>query len=117
MIEYLLAFLICGSICAIAQLLYEYTKLTPGHMTSLFVIIGGLLDIGHLYDKLLKVSRVGANLPITSFGHSLTHAAYERMLDDGLLGIFLGIFDLTSAGIGAAIVFAFLIAITCKPRL
>lgn len=117
MVNYLLSFLICGSICAIAQIIYEYTKFTPGHITSLFVILGSILDIGHIYDKLLKISRVGASLPITSFGHSLTHAAYIRMLEEGFLGIFLGIFDLTSVGIGVAIFFAFLVAITCKPRL
>lgn len=117
MLEYILAFVVCGSICAIAQIIYEYTKLTPGHITSLFVIVGSLLDIGHLYDKLMKFSKVGASLPITSFGHSLTHAAYERMTEDGLLGILLGIFDMTSVGIGAAIVFAFLISLCFKPRL
>ena len=117
MIEYLLSFLICGGICAAAQIIYEYTKLSPGHITSLFVIIGSLLDIGHLYDKLMKISKVGASLPITSFGHSLTHAAYERMIEDGALGILLGIFDMTSVGIGAAIIFAFLVSICCKPRL
>ena len=114
---YINSFIFCGLVCVLGQVILDNTKLTPGHITSLFVIIGASLDIGHIYDKLLKLSRVGASLPITSFGHSLTHAGYERMLDDGLLGIFLGIFDMTSVGIGAAIVFAFLIAITCKPRL
>ena len=32
------AFLCCGAICALGQLIYEQTKLTAGHITSLFVV-------------------------------------------------------------------------------
>ena len=32
MMNYVLAFLFCGGVCVIAQLIYEYTKLTPGHI-------------------------------------------------------------------------------------
>ena len=38
--NYLLSFLFCGFVCVIAQLIYEYTKLTPGHITCSFVAIG-----------------------------------------------------------------------------
>lgn len=33
----------CGFVCLVAQLIYEYTKLTPGHITSMFVVIGAFL--------------------------------------------------------------------------
>ena len=49
--DYILAFLVCGFICMIAQIIYDNTKLSPGHITSLFVIIGAVLNIGGLYDK------------------------------------------------------------------
>ena len=52
--SYLLSFLVCGSICLIAQIIYDNSKLSPGHITSLFVIIGAFLNIGGLYDKLLN---------------------------------------------------------------
>ena len=48
---YLLSFLVCGFVCLIGQLIYENTKLTPGHITSLFVVIGAILDSFGLYDK------------------------------------------------------------------
>ena len=38
--NYLLSFLFCGFVCVIAQLIYEYTKLTPGHITCSFVVLG-----------------------------------------------------------------------------
>jgi len=115
--DYILAFLVCGFICMIAQIIYDNTKLSPGHITSLFVIIGAVLNIGGLYDKLLKVSTVGASLPITSFGHSLAHASWESMSKDGILGGLLGMFNMTAAGINAAIIFAFFMAIIFKPKL
>ena len=69
--NYLLSFLFCGFVCVIAQLIYEYTKLTPGHITCSFVVLGALLDLFHIYDRLIKIFHAGAMLPITSFGHSL----------------------------------------------
>lgn len=115
--NYLLAFLVCGSICMIGQIIYDNTKLTPGHITSLFVVVGAFLDVFGIYDKLLKVSRVGASLPITSFGHSLMHAANEAMLNGkGILGVASGLFDMTATGITSAILFAFLVAIVFKPK-
>ena len=114
---YLLSFVVCGSICAIGQIIYDNTKLTPGHITSLFVVIGAFLDVFGLYDKILKISKVGASLPITSFGHSLMHGANEAMRSgDGLLGVASGLFNMTSVGITSAILFAFLTAIIFKPR-
>ena len=115
--DYILSFLVCGSICLIAQLIYDNTKLTPGHITSLFVVIGAFLNIGGIYDKLLKISLVGASLPITSFGHSLAHASWKSMNNDGIIGGLLGMFDMTAAGINAAIIFAFFMALIFRPKL
>ena len=114
--SYLLSFLVCGGICLIGQLLYDNTKLTPGHITSLFVILGAILDTFGIYDKLIEVSKVGASLPITSFGHSLMHAASDSMYEKGLIGVAAGLFNMTSVGITSAILFAFLVAISFKPR-
>ena len=113
---YLLSFLVCGSICLIGQIIYDNTKFTAGHITSLFVVIGTLLDTFGIYDKLINISKVGASLPITSFGHSLMHAASETMYEDGLLGVAAGLFNMTAVGITSAILFAFLVAIVFKPK-
>ena len=115
--SYLLSFLVCGFICMIGQIIYDNTKLTPGHITSLFVVIGSILDVFGIYDKLLEVSKVGASLPITSFGHSLMHAGNQAMIEGkGILGVASGLFDMTSTGITSAILFAFLVAIIFKPK-
>lgn len=115
--SYLLAFIVCGFICMIGQVIYDNSKLTPGHITSLFVVIGSFLDVFGIYDKILSISRVGASLPITSFGHSLMHAANEAMRGEkGLLGVASGLFDMTATGITSAILFAFLVALIFKPK-
>ena len=76
---YLYGFLICGTICALGQILYEYTKMSAGHITSLFVSLGCFLEFFGIYDYLLKIGGMGASLPITNFGHSLMHAALEGL--------------------------------------
>ena len=110
------AFLVCGTICLLGQLIYDHTKWTAGHITSLFVVIGAALDTFGLYDKLIEFAGMGASLPITSFGHSLIHGAIAQAQKEGLIGITLGMFDLTAAGITSAILFAFLVALVFKPK-
>ena len=97
--NYVLSFLFCGFVCAVAQLIYEYTKLTPGHITCSFVVLGALLDLFHIYDRLIKIFHAGAMLPITSFGHSLMHGAMAMTKEYGVFGLAMGMFDLTAAGI------------------
>lgn len=113
---YVSAFLCCGLLCAAAQLLYDNTKLTPGHITSIFVVLGALLESFDLYDRMIKICGMGANLPITSFGHSLAHASYAGALEKGWLGIFSNVFDKSSSGIAFAIFMAFLVAIIFRPK-
>lgn len=116
MMMYVNSFLVCGAISLVGQLIYDHSKLTAGHITSLFVVIGAALDTFGWYDKLLEFAGMGASLPITSFGHSLIHGALAKAQTDGLMGILLGMFDLTAAGITSAILFAFIIALICKPK-
>jgi stage V sporulation protein AE len=114
--NYLLAFLFSGTICLIAQFIYEKTKLTPGHICALFVVIGSFLDLFHIYDKLVNIFQAGALIPITSFGHSLMHGAMSATEQYGIFGIAMGMFDLTASGIVAAILFSFFVAIIFKPK-
>ena len=113
---YLYAFLFCGFVCMISQLILDNTKLTPGHVTSLFVVIGAALDLAGIYDKIMLYAGAGAIIPITSFGHLLIHGAMDLAQENGIMGLALGIFDLTSAGISIAVVSAFILAILFKPK-
>ena len=110
------SFLFCGFICMISQLILDNSKLTPGHITSMLVVLGAFLDSFSIYDNIITIVGGGAQLPITSFGHSLIHGALEKADSMGLLGILMGMFDLTATGICAAIIFSFLFTLLLKPR-
>jgi stage V sporulation protein AE len=114
--EYLLACLVGGSTCAIGQFMMDKFKLLPIYITVLFVTIGSFLEMFGLYDKLIAIGHAGALIPISSFGHSLTHAAVEGAMENGYLGLLLGIFDLTAPGITSAILFAFVVAVVFRPK-
>jgi stage V sporulation protein AE len=113
---YINAFIVCGFICLVGQLLVDLFKLTPGHVTSWFVVLGAVLDSFNFYDNLVDFAGAGALVPITSFGHSLLHGALAKTEELGFIGIGMGMFDLTASGITAAIIFAFLVALIFKPR-
>nr|WP_242219122.1 stage V sporulation protein AE [Bacillus cereus group sp. BfR-BA-01380] len=114
--EFIYAFLVGGAICVVGQLLLDFAKLTPAHVMAIFVVAGAILDGFGIYDKLIQFAGAGATVPITSFGHSLLHGAMEAAEKHGYLGIGMGMFKLTSVGISAAILFAFLAALIFKPK-
>ena len=113
---YFNAFLFCGFVCLIGQIILDNTKLTAGHVTTIFVVVGALLDTCHFYDKIVLWAGGGAMVPITSFGHLLTHGALAKAADDGVIGLAMGMFNLTSSGIIAAIVFSFILCLIFNPR-
>lgn len=110
------SFLLCGTICMISQIILDNTKLTPGHITSILVVVGAALDSFSIYDLIIKYVGGGAMLPITSFGHSLIHGALAATNSNGFIGLLMGMFDLTATGITAAIIFSFIFSLVFKPK-
>lgn len=113
---YLYSFLFCGTLCLIAQIILDNTKLTPGHITSIFVVVGSFLDVFNVYDKIILKVGGGALVPITSFGHLLMHGAMAETTKIGIMAIPTGVFSLTASGISTAIVFSFFFALIFKPK-
>lgn len=113
---YLNSFLLVGTICLIGQLIMDNTKLTNGHITSIFVVVGAFLSFIGFYDYLTDFSFIGSKVPITSFGNLLYKACLEGYMEKGVLGMFTNLLTSTSAGIGSAILFAFICTIFFKPK-
>ena len=113
---YVYSFIFCGLICVIGQIILDNTKLSAGHITSIFVVVGAFLDSFSLYDKIISVVGGGALVPITSFGHSLIHGALEKAQDFGVIGLLMGMFDLTASGITSAIIFTFIFSLFFQAR-
>jgi stage V sporulation protein AE len=97
-------------------MILDNTKLTAGHITSILVVVGAILGMCGLYDRIVDIVGMGATLPITSFGNTLFNSAYEGYLVNGFLGIFNNILCDVSLGISAAIVFSFLFSLPNKVR-
>lgn len=113
---YLNAFILCGVICAVGQLVLEYTKLTPAHINTILVIVGALLSCFGIYEILLDWAGAGASVPITNFGHVLFKGAYEGFLEDGMTGLLNGILSGSSGGLTVTIIIAFIVSIFTKPQ-
>lgn len=109
-----LSFLFVGIICALCQLVLSKTKLTPGHITSFLVFIGCFMEFNHFYDWLFEKIGAGVIVPITSFGHLLTHSALNNA--KSYLDIYINMLAMVSPGIVITIVTAFVSAMFFKVR-
>ncbi|MGI6093167.1 MAG: stage V sporulation protein AE [Negativicutes bacterium] len=114
--SYLLAFLIGGLICVIGQLLMDLTPLTPAHVLVLFVVSGGILSGIGIYQPLVDFAGAGATVPLLGFGHTLVSGTIEEVAKIGIMGVFTGALKATAAGIMAAVVFGFLMAVIFNPK-
>ena len=110
------AFVVGGLICVVGQILFDVFKLTPGHTLSIFVVIGAVLGGFEWYDPLIDFAGAGATIPIVSFGNSLVAGAMQEADKHGLVGVLTGMFEITSSGISAAIIFGFIGALVFKPK-
>ena len=113
---YIKAFIFVGLVSLIGELILDNTKLTPGHITSIFVSIGALLSFFGIYDMFIDFAGIGASIPITSFGNLLYKAALEGYNTYGFIGIFNNILTTTSAGISSAIIFGIIISILFETK-
>ncbi|MBP2031796.1 stage V sporulation protein AE [Clostridium algifaecis] len=110
------AFVVGGGICVIGQIMMDVFKLTPAHTTTTLVVVGAVLGGLGLYDPLVKFAGAGASVPISSFGNALVKGAMMEADRDGIIGVLTGIFEVTSAGISAAIIFGFIASLIFKPK-
>ncbi|WP_209122517.1 stage V sporulation protein AE [Alkalihalobacillus sp. BA299] len=110
------AFVVGGLICVFGQVLMDVVKLTPAHTMSTLVVTGAIFDGFGLYEPLIDFAGAGATVPITSFGNALVHGAMAEAEQHGLVGVITGIFEVTSAGISAAIIFGFFAALIFRPK-
>lgn len=114
MLMYGKAFLVGGLLCAVGQLLIDYTRLTPARILTAYVVAGVVLGGLGWYQPLIDWAGAGASVPLTGFGALLAKGTREAVAEKGALGILSGGLTASSAGIGAAIVFSLLAALIFK---
>lgn len=116
MMTYLFSALFLGAVCLLAQIIFEYTKLTPGHITSIFVVGGVLLTSFGIYEAIVKYAPGGAILSITNYGHIMTKSIVDKINEQGFMGIFTGMFVPCSITLTGVIVVSVIAALIFKPK-
>lgn len=111
MMNYLNAFLFGGFVCAIAQLLIDFTKMTPARILVLYVSVGAILTFAGVYNPLVEHFGAGATVPLLGFGNALANGVIKAIGEKGVLGILTGGLSACAAGISAAILFGYLFAL------
>lgn len=114
--QYFYAFLVGGVLCAIGQVLIDYTKLTPARILVSYVLAGVLLGAIGVYKPLIDFAGAGATVPLTGFGYLLAKGVQTAVAEKGLLGVLTGGFTAAAAGMSAAVVFGLIIALIFKPK-
>lgn len=109
------AFLVGGTICTIAQLLINYTKITAGKILVVFLLSGVVLQAFGLYQYLVDFAGAGATVPISGFGYLLAKGSMEGAKESLFKAITGGV---CAAGIGltAAIVFGYIFSVLFKAK-
>lgn len=113
--EYLWAFIIGGSICVIGQILMDATTLTAPRILVIFVVSGVVLQALGLYQHIVDLAGNGATVPLPGFGYSLAKGAMEGA-KEGFLPAITGPIEATTAGIGIALTFGYIVALIFNPK-
>ena len=115
--DYIKAFAVGGLICALVQILMDKTKLMPGRIMVLLVVMGNILGAVGLYPPFLEWAGAGAGVPLLGFGNTLWKGVKEAVDSEGFLGIFKGGLTASSAGICGALVFGYLASLIFQPKM
>jgi len=113
---YLWAFVVGGLLCAIGQLLIDYTKLTPARILVGYVVAGVVLGALGIYPKLIALAGAGATVPLCGFGNLLAEGIRKDVAENGLLGILTGGLSSAAGGITAAMLFGLLASVVFRQK-
>lgn len=114
--DHIKAFLVGGAICVIAQLLIDYTRLTPAKILVSFVVLGVILGGVGVYEPLVEFAGAGASVPLLGFGNTLAKGVREAVREKGFLGILTGGLKATAGGITVAILSGLIVSLIFKPK-
>ena len=115
--EYINAFWVGGLICAAVQVLMEKTKMMPGRIMVLLVVMGGVLGFLGWYEPFLEFAGAGASVPLLGFGNVLMKGVKEAVEEQGFLGLFAGGLKAGAIGTSAALVFGYLASLIFEPKM
>ena len=84
--EYLIAFAVGGTICALSQLLMDKTKLMPGRIMVILVVTGVVLGAFGIYEPFKEWAGAGASVPLLGFWqYALERCPKKQLMRKGCL--------------------------------
>lgn len=115
--DYVNAFWIGGLICAAVQILLEKTKMMPGRIMVLLVVVGAFISLFGWYEPFQEFAGAGASVPLLGFGNVLMKGVKEAVEQQGPLGLFAGGLKAGAVGTSAALIFGYLASLVFKPKM
>ena len=114
--QLILTFVSGGIICVIAQLLIDFTKLTPARILVLYVSFGVFMFGVGAYEPLHNIFGAGVSVPLIGFGANIAKGVREAVDKDGFIGVITGGLTSSSAGITVALILGLFCALLFKPK-
>lgn len=114
--QFVTAFIIGGLLCAVGQLLIDFTKLTPARILTGYVVGGVILSAFGLYKPLADFAGAGASVPLTGFGNTIAEGVRKAIDSDGALGVLTGGLTASAGGITAALFFGLLASVFSRSK-
>lgn len=114
--KYLISFIVGGTLCLIAQILVDKTRLTPARILVGYVCAGVILTAIGVYEPLVEFASCGATTPLTGFGYLLATGVKNAVKESGLIGAFTGGIGKTACGITCAIFFGYFTGLFFKGK-
>lgn len=115
--DYVNAFWVGGLICALAQILLDRTKMLPGRIMVLLVVLGSIISFFGWYEPFAEFAGAGANTPLLGFGNVLMKGVKEAVDKEGFIGVFQGGFKAGAIGCSAALIFGYIASLITNPKL
>ena len=114
--DYLWAFIFGGLLCAVGQVLIDYTKLTPARVLTAYVVAGVVLGALGWYQPFVEFAGAGASVPLTGFGNVLVEGVKKAVDENGFIGVLTGGLTGAAGGITAAMIFALIAALIFRSK-
>lgn len=115
--DYIIAFLIGGAICAVVQIIMDNTKLLPGRIMVGLVCVGAVISFLGWYAPFVEWAKSGASVPLIGFGHLLFKGVKEAVDKQGFIGTFYGGLESAAVGISGALIMGYLASLIFKSKM
>ena len=107
----LLAFLVGGLLCVIAQILIDKTSFTPAKILVSFVVFGVFLGGIGLFEPIFEFAGCGISVPLVGFGGIVAKGVRAAVDAKGFFGVLGGAFSAAAIGCTVSLILGFVMSL------